>query len=251
MKLLNIGCGSTFHRDWVNIDIVSCAPEVRQYDIRKNLPYSDAEFDACYTSHLIEHLKQEESEKLLAECKRILKPQGIIRVVVPDLEGVVREYLNALEKVDSGSSELEANYDWMMLELYDQTVRSFAGGEMGRFLLKSNITNKDFIISRIGAEAENYWLNQSTQKSLWDKISNKKPSWFFKQTRDVILKSLVIMIVSLKKLLQKVCFGILEKFIAGCMIAFLCGDYLKNQVLQMCVSVVLTKVGLLVSIVIT
>jgi hypothetical protein len=114
------------------------------------------------------------------------------------LEGVVREYLNALEKVDSGSSELEANYDWMMLELYDQTVRSFAGGEMGRFLLKSNITNKDFIISRIGAEAENYWLNQSTQKSLWDKISNKKPSWFFKQTRDVILKSLVIMIAGNK-----------------------------------------------------
>jgi hypothetical protein len=41
MKLLNIGCGRSFHTDWVNIDIVSSCPEVRQHDIRKNLPYPD------------------------------------------------------------------------------------------------------------------------------------------------------------------------------------------------------------------
>lgn len=191
MKLINIGCGLSFHTDWVNIDIVSSSPEVRQHDIRKNLPYPDGEFDACYTSHMLEHLRPQEAERLIAECRRILKPQGIIRVVVPDLETIAREYLNALEKVAAGEQKLEYNYDWMMLELYDQTVRSFPGGEMGRFLLKSNLANKEFILSRIGAEAENYWLNQTTEKSVWQKISNKKISWLFEKTKNLILKSLV------------------------------------------------------------
>ncbi|MFN7503667.1 MAG: class I SAM-dependent methyltransferase [Dolichospermum sp.] len=194
MKLINIGCGRSFHTDWVNIDLVSSCPEVKQHDIRKNLPYSDAEFDTCYTSHVLEHLRPQEAERLIAECRRILKPQGIIRVVVPDLETIAREYLNVLEKVAAGEQKLEDNYDWMMLELYDQTVRSFPGGEMERFLLKSNLANKEFILSRIGAEAENYWLSQTTQKSVWEKISNKKPSWFFEKTRNLILKSLVRMI---------------------------------------------------------
>jgi len=170
MKLINIGCGRSFHTDWVNIDIVSSCPEVRQHDIRKNLPYPDAEFDACYTSHVLEHLRPQEAERLIAECRRILKPQGIIRVVVPDLETIAREYLNVLEKVAAGEQKLE------------------------RFLLKSNLANKEFILSRIGAEAENYWLSQTTQKSVWEKISNKKPSWFFEKTRNLILKSLVRMI---------------------------------------------------------
>jgi predicted SAM-dependent methyltransferase len=80
MKLLNFGCGSTFHPAWVNIDIASSSPEVREYDIRKNLPYPNAEFDACYSSHVLEHLKQHEAQKLLAECHRVLKPKGIIRI---------------------------------------------------------------------------------------------------------------------------------------------------------------------------
>jgi ubiquinone/menaquinone biosynthesis C-methylase UbiE len=193
MKVLNFGCGSTFHPAWVNIDIVSSSPEVRAYDIRENLPYPDAEFDACYSSHVLEHLKQHEAQKLLAECHRILKPKGIIRIVVPDLESIVRDYLNALEKVDSGIKEAEPNYDWMMIELYDQTVRSFGGGEMGRFLLNPNIPNKDFVRYRIGAEAEKFWEVQSLQKSLWERIIAKKPSWFIQKIRFIIAKLLVFM----------------------------------------------------------
>lgn len=193
MKLLNFGCGSAFHPAWVNIDIASSSPEVRAYDIRKNLPYPDAEFDACYSSHVLEHLKQHEAQKLLSECHRVLKPKGIIRIVVPDLESIVRDYLNALEQVDSGLKEAESNYDWMMLELYDQTVRSFSGGEMKNFLIDPNIANKDFVWYRIGAEAEKFWEAQLLQKFLWEKIIAKKPSWFIQKIRFIIPKLLVFM----------------------------------------------------------
>ena len=68
-------------------------------DITKNLHYPDIHFDACYSSHVLEHLTKEESQQLLTECHRILKPQGVIRVVVPDLEAIVREYLRILEEI--------------------------------------------------------------------------------------------------------------------------------------------------------
>ncbi|TRU84854.1 MAG: methyltransferase domain-containing protein [Microcystis novacekii Mn_MB_F_20050700_S1] len=194
MKLLNFGCGSTFHPAWVNIDIASSSPEVREYDIRKNLPYPDAEFDACYSSHVLEHLKQKETQKLLVECYRVLKPKGIIRIVVPDLESIVRDYLNVLEQVDSGIKEAEPNYDWMMLELYDQTVRSFGGGEMVNFLIDPNIPNKDFVRYRIGAEAEKFWEIQADQKSLRERIMAKSPAWFLRKLRIVIAKYLVALV---------------------------------------------------------
>lgn len=196
MNLLNIGCGSTFHSDWINIDIVSSSPEVREYDIRKNLPYPDKEFDVCYSSHVLEHLTQIDAKNLLLESYRILKPNGIIRVVVPDLESIVKDYLKALEKADSGIKEAEADYDWMMLELYDQTVRNFSGGEMKKFLINPNITNKDFVKYRIGNEAENYWNSEKTKekKSIWQKIISKKPLWFIQQSRIMLAKTLVTLI---------------------------------------------------------
>lgn len=206
MKLLNIGCGATFHPSWRNIDIESYSPEVQSYDIRKGLPFPNASFDACYSSHVLEHLTLEEANKLLAEKRRVLKPQGIIRVVVPDLEQIARNYLKTLEEIESGVLEAEPNYDWMMLELFDQTVRDFGGGEMGRYLTNPEIKNQEFVRSRIGLEAESYWMPQTEkeEKTLWGKISSKKPSWFVDKLQKVLAKNLVYAIggKKLKKALE-------------------------------------------------
>jgi SAM-dependent methyltransferase len=191
MRLLNLGCGNTFHPAWVNIDIVSFSPDVRVCDIRKKLPYPDAYFDACYTSHVVEHMKREEADRLLVECRRILKPQGIVRVVVPDLESIVKTYLSTLERADFGAAEAEPNYDWMMLELYDQAVRSFSGGQMGHFLVSPNIPNQEFVKSRIGSAAENYPASKLVKKSLWERISSKKPSLLLQKLRNTVAKTLV------------------------------------------------------------
>jgi SAM-dependent methyltransferase len=194
MRLLNFGCGNTFHTAWLNIDVVSSSPEVQSYDIRQRLPYADADFDACYSSHVLEHFQQDEAEKLLGECYRILRCKGIIRVVVPDLEAITREYLESLERVNSGIKEAESNYDWMMLELYDQTVRSIGGGKTKDFLLNPSISNKDFVRYRIGAEAEKFWEVQAHQKSLRDKIITKSPAWFLQKLRMITAKYLVAIV---------------------------------------------------------
>lgn len=196
MKLLNIGCGESFHLEWSNIDLVAATPSVRVHDIRKSLPYTDSYFNACYSSHVIEHLMSHEAHQLVAETFRVLKSNGIFRVVVPDLELIAQKYLQALTQVTSGDLQAEPDYDWMMLELYDQTVRTFTSGEMGQYLGNCNIKNKEFVLSRLGSAAEDYWHSQekSKRQSLWDKIRSKSPIWLLQKARIILTKACVRLI---------------------------------------------------------
>lgn len=192
MKLLNIGCGLNFHHDWVNIDIVSASSEVLKHDIRKGIPYPNSYFDACYSSHVLEHLVQQDAEKLVIECFRVLKPKGIARIVVPDLERIAKDYLYTLEQVESGDTGIEPNYDWMMLELYDQVIRTVAGGEMAHFLNNPNLQNKDYILSRVGHEAENIWQNATLESpTIWQKLRSTRLPVLLQKLREEIAKTIV------------------------------------------------------------
>jgi predicted SAM-dependent methyltransferase len=153
MKCLNLGCGSRSHPEFVNIDVVSSGPHVRVHDLNKGIPFPDDTFDIVYHSHLLEHLTKEKALDFLQECFRVLKKQGIIRVAVPDLEQIARTYLEALDKASRGDKEWGPNYDWMMLELYDQVVRVRSGGDMAKYLKQNSIPNERFIYDRIGGEA--------------------------------------------------------------------------------------------------
>jgi hypothetical protein len=93
---------------------------------------------------------------------RVLRPGGVIRVVVPDLETLAREYLRLLDQLKGESNASTADYDWIMLEMYDQVVRDRSGGETSRFLAAPDMSNREFVLSRIGAEAERAWQASST-----------------------------------------------------------------------------------------
>jgi SAM-dependent methyltransferase len=196
-KLLNIGCGETLHPEWVNIDIVASASAVQAYDVRRGLPYADRMFDACYCSHMLEHISKDEARVIVDEVYRVLKENGIARFVVPDLEQIVRLYLKSLEDVTSGHGEREKDYDWMTLELYDQAVRSYPGGEMGVYLADSALSNKAFIVSRIGLEAERIWQRNMipTGARIISKLKSMKLPWFVRQLR-IELASFLVMIIA-------------------------------------------------------
>lgn len=198
MKYLNIGCGTVFDPSWVNIDIVSTSPMVISHNILKGLPFAECHFNACYSSHLIEHLTQNEAQKLLRECLRVLSSGGIIRLAVPDLEAIAKNYLTSLEQAINGDSKAEANYSWMMLELYDQTVRNYSGGEMGKYLSNPAIENKEFVLSRIGNEAESYWqkdnISTLNKENLLTKLKNKNLLLLIKKSRIAMAKLLVFLI---------------------------------------------------------
>ncbi len=155
MRLLNIGCGDTFHPQWVNLDASPADPSVTAWDLRRGLPFEDNSFAAVYGSHVLEHLESVAAIRLLRECHRILKPEGIVRLAVPDLEQIARLYLGSLEGALAGDVRQRQRYDWMMLELYDQAVRTSPGGAMAAYLKGAmDEEQREFVASRIGKEIE-------------------------------------------------------------------------------------------------
>ena len=131
LNYLNVGCGNKFHKKWVNVDMYSKCPYVKSYNLLKGLPFANDQFDVVYHSQVLEHFSKEKAPDFVKECFRVLKPGGIMRVVVPDLENIVNEYIKHLnENIENPSRQAEANYDWILLEMYDQTVRNYSGGQM-------------------------------------------------------------------------------------------------------------------------
>ena len=178
MKYLNLGCGSIFSSDnkWSNIDFTSYSEHVIGHNLIEGIPFEDNYFDLVYHSHVLEHFTKVDGILFLKECYRVLKPGGTIRIVVPNLENIVLEYINILNlgMQDLNNAELEEKYNWILLELFDQMIRNYSGGEMGDFLVKKELKILDYIEERIGDEAVKYrnWRLSTSKKQI--EISNKK-----------------------------------------------------------------------------
>jgi len=91
--LVNLGCGGTGQEGWVNVDMYG-GPNVNLvYDVRKRLPLRSGSAKGIFCEHFLEHLEySEEVPFFIAECYRLLKPGGVLRLIVPDGEAYLRAY---------------------------------------------------------------------------------------------------------------------------------------------------------------
>jgi SAM-dependent methyltransferase len=124
-------------------------------NLAEGIPLPNATYKIVYHSHLLEHFPKNRSGHLIGECHRVLSPGGIIRIAVPDLESITIAYLEALGRALCEEDGWKENYEWMMLELYDQAVRNKSGGEMAKYLLKDHVVNEEFVFNRCGVEVRN------------------------------------------------------------------------------------------------
>lgn len=121
---INVGCGHTATPSWMNFDnslalrlakipllpellkafrlidtpqyqfiLFAQSNQVKYGDATKRLLVADASVEVLYSSHMFEHLDRTEASSFLKEARRVLKPGGIIRLAVPDIERQVHEYL--------------------------------------------------------------------------------------------------------------------------------------------------------------
>jgi predicted SAM-dependent methyltransferase len=155
-RYLNLGCGERFHREWTNVDFVTKDQSVMQHDLRLGIPFADMEFDVVYHSHVLEHFPKSKALPFLQECHRVLKKPGIVRIAVPDLERIVLTYMQALEGAMKNDPEWRINYEWIILEIFDQMVREQPGGEMAAYLERNPIPNELFVLSRMGGEGRRF-----------------------------------------------------------------------------------------------
>lgn len=84
MTKLHLGCGSIRFEGWLNIDLESDDADLK-LDLREPLPFEDESVDYIFSEHMIEHLVHSDGIRLLSECRRVLKPDGVLRISTPDL----------------------------------------------------------------------------------------------------------------------------------------------------------------------
>lgn len=97
------------------------------HNLKKRLPFQDKSVDAVFFSHVLEHIDRQDAPGFLAEIKRVLKPGGIVRIVVPDLEKICRDYLSHVSKSDSDPEEPRV-HDFYVAAIIEQSVRREAFG---------------------------------------------------------------------------------------------------------------------------
>lgn len=178
MEMLNIACGNRYDKRWKNIDFHAPSNDVQQVNILSGLPFKDNSMDVVYTSHFIEHLSPEQASFILAESYRVLKKDGILRIVVPDLENICSEYLLMLTAVEKDIANLD-KYNWVQIELLDQLVRVSNGGKMLDFF-RTVKANSDF-------ETASYVLKRTGDELLCEVDANTRSQFTIARVRNWIL----------------------------------------------------------------
>jgi predicted SAM-dependent methyltransferase len=71
-----------------------CREHTIEYgDVTRGLPLQTGSVDVLYSSHMFEHLDQQEVLLFLKEARRILRPGGTIRLAVPDIRMRAERYI--------------------------------------------------------------------------------------------------------------------------------------------------------------
>ena len=91
------------------------------------MPFSEGVFHAIYCSHVLEHLPAEDVPALLDEFHRLLSPEGLVRIIVPDLEAAAAKAITG----DSPWVSIEGCLGTIAPELAHSRMRAALEGLFG------------------------------------------------------------------------------------------------------------------------
>ena len=120
----NIGCGwRDFGKDWIHIDggdydhLDSDDIFIKEYESNSA--------DLIYSSHFIEYLDREEVIPLLERWKEVLKPNGVLRLAVPNFEVYANLYPSGEHPLDNFLGVLYGKMPMGDETIYHKTVYDF------------------------------------------------------------------------------------------------------------------------------
>jgi predicted SAM-dependent methyltransferase len=125
MIKLHLGCGwRNFGPDWVHID----GGDYEHLDaesITDLSQYNDASVDLIYSSHVVEYFDRDEFASVLLEWKRVLKPEGRLRIAVPNFEVLSSLYNKGKIGLDKVLGPLYGKMIMSNKTIYHRTVYDF------------------------------------------------------------------------------------------------------------------------------
>jgi predicted SAM-dependent methyltransferase len=92
LRRLNWGCGPVTPRGWINSDRKAAAGVDLACDIRTGLPLPDDGLDYVVSIHALQDLAYPDLVPALRELRRVLRPGGVLRLGLPDLDQAIEAY---------------------------------------------------------------------------------------------------------------------------------------------------------------
>jgi predicted SAM-dependent methyltransferase len=181
--LLNIGAGPFGEDDWVNIDMFKFKNISFTYDCRKSLPFKANSVKVIRCEHVLEHMdKKYEAKPFLHECYRVLKPGGIMRIIVPDIEKFVKAYYE--NKWEIAGINYTPQGEWSGADILTHIFRQ--GGE---HKFGYDFESLEYLLKQTGFEyikRTDYGLSDS-QQLINDQQNHKMHSLYVEVTKSIPL----------------------------------------------------------------
>jgi predicted SAM-dependent methyltransferase len=169
-QLLNLGCGLTIIKGWVNADFYNGVLPWNYWKVRKmwmqdfryGLNCPSNYWDGVFTEHTLEHLHPNEVINLLKEIHRTLKKGKWLRISVPDLEQFVKFYNKNSNKEFKKNWGSGAEAIWSLTQNWGHhSVWDF--DLLKSFLMKSGFKNVKKVGYRRGTD-KNIIMDEKSRK---------------------------------------------------------------------------------------
>jgi len=92
VRRLNWGCGEWAEAGWINSDVKDSPGIDVVADIREGLPIDSDSIDYAVSIHAMPEIPYTELVPTLEELRRVLKPGGVLRLALPDLDKGIAAY---------------------------------------------------------------------------------------------------------------------------------------------------------------
>jgi predicted SAM-dependent methyltransferase len=169
-KYIQLGCGpDDVKNNFINLDFNSDNKNnVIFSDFRYPLSFENNSFFGTFSEHALEHLNSFDSIKFLSEVHRILTPDSIFRIVVPDLDIYVKYYNKQISNVhlDNFKNGCEAIWNvtqnWGHLSVWNYEMIELQLKNIGfKKIYKKNFKegiNPDLLIDKEGRQHESLYI---------------------------------------------------------------------------------------------
>ena len=88
---LHLGSGDHRIEGWINVDRDAAMPVDVAADLTRDLPMRSGSVDLIHSEDFLEHVDEAAGKHVIAECHRVLRAGGVIRILTPDLRALVDE----------------------------------------------------------------------------------------------------------------------------------------------------------------
>lgn len=91
-KKIHLGCGKRYIPGFVHVDLADFAHIDYQHRIDRLPMFEDNSASLIYSCHSFEYFDRQQAKEVLAEWRRVLEPEGVLRLAVPDFEALIKVY---------------------------------------------------------------------------------------------------------------------------------------------------------------